>query len=45
MTYRISDAVTSWFLAILSVLRLYKLDDRMITECGAVGGMRIGRGN
>jgi hypothetical protein len=27
----------------LSVLRLYSVDDRMIIECKAVGGMRIGR--
>jgi hypothetical protein len=26
-------------------LRLYSNDDVMINECGAVGGMRIGRGN
>jgi hypothetical protein len=28
----------------LSVLILYDIDDRMINECGAVDGMRIGRG-
>jgi hypothetical protein len=29
----------------LSVLRLYNMDDRMIDECGPVGGIGIGRGN
>jgi hypothetical protein len=29
----------------LLILRLYSVDSRMIDECGAVGGMRIGRGN
>jgi hypothetical protein len=33
------------YLAALSVLRLYSIGDRMINEYGAVGGMRIGRGN
>jgi hypothetical protein len=28
----------------MSVTRLYIVDDRMIHEYGAVGGMRIGRG-
>jgi hypothetical protein len=36
------------YITVLSVSRLfiyiYILDDRMINECGAVGGMRIGRG-
>jgi hypothetical protein len=26
-------------------VELYSLDDRMINECGADGGMRTGRGN
>jgi hypothetical protein len=26
----------------LSVLRLYRVDNKMINECGAVGGMRTG---
>jgi hypothetical protein len=29
----------------LSVSRPYNVDDRMTNECGAVGGMRIDRGN
>jgi hypothetical protein len=29
----------------LSVSRLYSVDVRMIIEYGAVGGMKIGRGN
>jgi hypothetical protein len=29
----------------LSVSGLYSVDDKMINEYGAVGGMRIGRGN
>jgi hypothetical protein len=33
------------YLTMLSVLRLYSFDDRMSNECGAVGGIRIGRGN
>jgi hypothetical protein len=33
------------YLTTLSVLRLYNAGCRMITECGAVSGMRIGRGN
>jgi hypothetical protein len=27
------------------VSRLHSGDDRMINECGAIGGMTIGRGN
>jgi hypothetical protein len=34
----------SWFLTTLSVSE-YSVDDRMINEYGAVGSMRIGRGN
>jgi hypothetical protein len=26
----------------MSILRLYSVDDMMIIDCGAVGGMRIG---
>jgi hypothetical protein len=33
------------YLTTLSVSRLYGDDDRMINEYGAVGGMKIGRGN
>jgi hypothetical protein len=33
------------YLTTLSVSRLCSVDGRMINECGAVGGMRIGRGN
>jgi hypothetical protein len=33
------------YLTTLSVAKLYSVDDRIINECGAVGGMRIGRGN
>jgi hypothetical protein len=33
------------YLTTLSVLRLNSVSDRMINECGAVGGIRIGRGN
>jgi hypothetical protein len=33
------------YLMMLSVFRLYNAIDRMINECGAVGGMRIGRRN
>jgi hypothetical protein len=29
----------------LSILRLYNVNDRMINECGADGEMRTGRGN
>jgi hypothetical protein len=29
----------------LSVLRLYNDDDKMIKECGMVGGIRTGRRN
>jgi hypothetical protein len=29
----------------ISIPRPYALDDKMINECGAVGGMRLGRGN
>jgi hypothetical protein len=29
----------------LSVSKSYNVDDRIIDECGAVGGMKIGRGN
>jgi hypothetical protein len=32
-------------LTMLLVLRLYSIDDRMVNECGTVGGMRISRGN
>jgi hypothetical protein len=33
------------YFMMLPVLRLCSVNDRMINECGAVGGMRIGRGN
>jgi hypothetical protein len=33
------------YLTTLSESRLYSVDDTMINECGAVGGMRTGRGN
>jgi hypothetical protein len=33
------------YLLTLSVSRLCRVDDRMISKCGAVDGMRIGRGN
>jgi hypothetical protein len=33
------------YLTTLVGLRLHSVDNRMINECGAVGGMRIGRGN
>jgi hypothetical protein len=33
------------YLTTLSVSRLYSVDNRMINECGTVGGMRIDRGN
>jgi hypothetical protein len=29
----------------LSVLGVYSTDDKMVNEYGAVGGMKIGRGN
>jgi hypothetical protein len=29
----------------LSVLRIHRVDDRLINEFGPVGGIRIGRGN
>jgi hypothetical protein len=32
-------------LATLSVSTLYSIDDKIIIECGAVDGMRIGRGD
>jgi hypothetical protein len=32
-------------LSTLPVSRLYSADDRMINECGAVGGMGVGKGN
>jgi hypothetical protein len=28
-----------------SISKLYSVDDKIINECGAVDGMRIGRGN
>jgi hypothetical protein len=31
------------YLIMLSVLGLYSVNDRMINECGTVGGMKIGR--
>jgi hypothetical protein len=33
------------YLKTLTVLRLYSVGGKMINEYGAVGGMRIGRGN
>jgi hypothetical protein len=33
------------YLTTLLVSRLYNVGDRIINECGAAGGMRIGRGN
>jgi hypothetical protein len=36
----------SWlFKDVVSRLRAYSVDGAMNNECGAVGGMRIGRGN
>jgi hypothetical protein len=33
------------YLTMLSVSGIYSVDNRMISERGEVGGMRIGRGN
>jgi hypothetical protein len=33
------------YLTMLSISRLCSFDDGMINECGAVGRLRIGRGN
>jgi hypothetical protein len=33
------------YLTALCILRLYNVDDRVINECGAVDGMRIGKVN
>jgi hypothetical protein len=33
------------YLTTLPVSRLYRLDDRLINEYGAVGGMTVGKGN
>jgi hypothetical protein len=33
------------YLMMVSIPRPHMEDDRMINECGTVGGMRIGRGN
>jgi hypothetical protein len=33
------------YLSLLSLSRLYRVDDEMINECGAIGGITIGRGN
>jgi hypothetical protein len=40
LSFRLAD-----YLTMLSVLRLYSIDDKMINECGTVGIMRICRGN
>jgi hypothetical protein len=34
-----------WYLMMLFVSRLYSIDNSIINEYGAVGGMRIGKGN
>jgi hypothetical protein len=33
------------YLTMLSISSLYTIGDRMVNEYGAVGGMRMGRGN
>jgi hypothetical protein len=42
--FLISFCFLNFYLMILSALRLYSIDDRMINVCGAIGEMRIGKG-
>jgi hypothetical protein len=41
---RENNPIVGYFMT-FSVSRLYSIDDNMINECGAAGGMRIGRGS
>jgi hypothetical protein len=44
-TFWLIMGVQVGYLTTLSVPRLYRVDDRLINECEAFFGMRIGRGN
>jgi hypothetical protein len=44
-TRRLISLIFVAYLTTLSVLRLYSVDDRMVNEYGAVGGLKVGRGN
>jgi hypothetical protein len=42
--YRKNSVRVVCYLTMMSISKLHSVHDRMINECGAVGGMRIGRG-